>query len=427
MLINIDNSSLFKQQSNQQTYVSSAIVAGGTSSPVKNIAGFNNQWAASLGNIGEETAEIMIISGTPAGTQLNFGTSPSHTAGTLLFGHNIDTPIYQIHYDQIVISRSTAGTAGPFSALATVSITPDSLYTQYNDSTGASTYAYYAQYYNSVSGDISGSSSIFTSSGPTFYSLQKIRSRIKGKLYSSGFIRDDPTINDWINEAYEELTNSAIKVNQTYMLGTATYAFGTTGIVTITDTTFKNVQKLEVTWDGQTYIPSTRIELRDFSEADFFNAFTPRHAWLGETTFEVLPHNSAGTAKVYYSQRFTPLINDSDEVTQTLKAYTRAFVEYGLAQAYGLDQKDQYNTHMEVFNQIKEAFVAEATPRDFSSAELISLGESISGLSDDIGYDVGDYVWLDLPSDYGHELVVNIKRKSCYHLLNGKGLHRLRF
>src|ERR1035437_11294 len=135
MLINLSNQ-LTIQQGIQQTYVASAISAGGTFSPVKNIDGLTSNWAAQIGQTGEEVAEILLISGAPSGTQLNFGTSPSHTAGTLLFGHAQDTPIYQIHYDQLILSRSTTGTAGAFSPIATISLQPDNQYTQYNDSTG---------------------------------------------------------------------------------------------------------------------------------------------------------------------------------------------------------------------------------------------------------------------------------------------------
>jgi hypothetical protein len=393
MLISLQNQ-LTQQQGIQQTYVSTAVSAGGTSSPVKNIGGFTNQWAAQFGQTGEETAEIMVVSGVPSGTQLNFGTSPSHTGGTLLYAHAQDTPIYQIHYDQIIFYRSTAGTVGPFSSLATVSIQPDNPYTQYNDTTGISTYAYYAQYYNSVSGDLSGSSSIFLPGGPTFYSLQKIRQRTKDKLYSAGYIRDDSIITDWLNECQEQLVNSAIKVNQGYLIGTASYGFGTAGLGTVTDPLFKQAVKVEVTFDGSTYIPSTEMEIRQFSENDYFDASAPRHVWTGETAFEILPHNQAGTAKITYSQRLAPLVNDSDELTQTLKGYTTAFTEYCLGVAYGLDQKDaESQQHYQIFGQMKNDFIAEITPRDSTGIKMIDMAESISGMDEDVSSAYSDYVW----------------------------------
>ncbi|MHB9161547.1 MAG: phage adaptor protein [Nitrosotalea sp.] len=393
MIINLENS-LTKQLGNQMTYVASNISAGGTSSPVRNIAGFTNQWAVQIGQTGEGIAEIMMISGIPTGTQFNFGTSPTHTAGTLLYGHAQDTPLYQIHYDQVVFYRSTSGTGGSFSSLATVSITPDQLYTQYDDTLGAAGYAYYAQYYNSITTDLSGSSSIFVPGGPTFYSLQKIKQRTKDKLYSAGFLNDDSVIIDWINEAYEDLTNSAIKVNQNYMLGTSQYAFGTSGLGTITDITFKQPIKVEVTYDGITFLPSTKKQVRAFSETDYFDIDKPFHVWLGETVFEILPHNIAGTAKITYSQRFTPMVNDSDELTQTLKAYSTAFVEYCLGVAYGLDQKDaESQQHIQLYMEAKKNFISEITPRDLTGAETIDVSESISGLEDDLANDLGDFMW----------------------------------
>jgi hypothetical protein len=391
MLINLSNQ-LTQQQGIQQTYVATAVSAGGTSSPVKNIDSLTANWAVQMGQTGEEAAEIMLISGVPSGTILNFGTSPSHTGGTLLFGHAQDTPIYQIHYDQFVLNRSTAGTAGTFSALATISITPDSLYTQYNDTTGAAGYAYYAQYYNSVTGDLSGSSSAFIPGGPTFYSLQKIRQRIKDKLYSAGYVRDDSLITDWINECYEDLANAAIKVNQNYMLGTSQYGFGTSGLGTITDSFYKQPIKVEVTFDGATFIPSRKMEVRSYVETDYFDISNPRHVWLGETTFEILPHTQSGTAKITYSTRFTPMVNDSDELTQTLKAYTGAFTEYCLGVAYGLDQKDaESGQHYELYGEKKKDFISEITPRDLTGAETIDIADSISGFEDDIASDFGSF------------------------------------
>ena len=392
MLINIQNQ-LTQQQGIQQTYLAGTIGAGGTFAGVKNIAGFSGTWAVQIGQTGEEVAEIMLISGVPSGTQLNFGTSPYHTGGTFFYAHDLDTPLYQIHYDQIVLNRATAGTGGPFSALGTYNITPDNPYTQINDSTGASGYAYYAQYYNSVSGDLSGSSSVFVPGGPTYYSLQKIRQRVKDKLYSAGYIRDDNLITDWLNEWYELMQNAAVKVNENYMLGSQTFGFGTNGLGTITDTSYKQLVKLEVSWDGQRFFPSTQTDFSDFRENDYFDMYNPQHAWRGETVFEVLPHNTSGTVNAYYAARFTPLVNDSDELTQTLKAYTTSAVEYCLSVAYGLDQKDaESQQHYQMFTQMKGDFVAEVTPRDMSSVKMINILDNPSALQEDLYGDMGE-IW----------------------------------
>lgn len=387
MIINLSND-LTKNQANQITYLGGTIATGGTQAGVRNTAGFNASWAVQLGQTGEETAEIMLLgTATPSGTSFTFGTSPSHIGGTFFFSHANDTPLYQIHYDQFVLYRSTTGTAGSFSSLATVSITPDNLYTQYNDTTGSAGYAYYAQYYNSVTGDLSGSSSIFLPGGPTFYSLQKMKQRTKSKLYSAGYLKSDDDITDWINEWYELMTNEAIKVNQGYMVGTASYNFGTAGLGTITATDFKNPLKLEVSFDGgNTYTLSREIPINEFTMSDSFSVMNPRHAWVGETVVQILPNSATnGVLKLTYSQRFSPLVNDSDELTQTLKAYTTCCVEYCLAVAYGLDQKDtQQQEHFQKFLALQNAFIAEVTPRDMTGAKSIDLVEDISGMNEDI-------------------------------------------
>ncbi len=392
MLLQIQNT-LSQIQGIQQTYLGAPIVPGNTSASIRNGAGFNTNWAVQIGQTGEETAEILNNTSI-SGTTMNFGTAPSNTAGTVLFAHDTDTPLYQIHYDQIVINRSTSGSLGAFSPIGTINITPDGQYTNFNDPNGAATYAYYTQWYNSLSGDLSGSSSIFVPGGPTFYSLQKIRQRTKDKLYSAGYIRDDAIITDWINEWNEEMTNAAIKVNQNYLLGTNQFAFGTSGFGTVTDSFFKQPIKLEVTYDSVTYIPSTKIEVRNYSELDFHDINAPRHAWIGETVFQILPHQQQGTVRMTYAQRFTPLIDDSDELTQTLKAYTKACTEYCLGVAYGLDQKDtESQQHYQLADKGKADFIAEVTPRDLTGAEMIDMAESISGGDDDLSHAVGDWIW----------------------------------
>lgn len=383
MLLQVENN-LDQQPSTLNSFLSTNLVTGGTTVPVKNINSFTNQWAVQLGRTGEEQSEILTISGAPSGTALN-------TAGTVRFAHPIDTPIYQIHYDSVIFLRSTTGTTGTASALATVSIKPDSFYTEYNDSTGATTYAYQSQYYNSVSGDLSGTSPWFIPGGPTFYSLQKLRERAKHDLFSSNYIRDDMTIHDWINEWVEFMTNSALKVNQGYALGTAAYAYGTAGIGTVTEPLFKYAAKIEV-GDGTNLTRSTEIPVNQFSRGDFFNALSPRHAWIGDTTFQILPYGNAGTAYMTLGQLSTQLVEDTDELPQFLKPYTTGCIEYVLYKAYDLDQKDTVaDKHYAKVLNAKRDFINEITPRDQTGVKMIDMVDSLTG---DDGYFIDSDVIL---------------------------------
>jgi hypothetical protein len=366
--------------STQNSYTSTNLSAGGTSHPVKNINSFSANDAIQIGKTGEEQAEILVISGAPSGTTIN-------TSGTLRFDHPIDTPIYNIRYDKIIFKRSTAGTAGTATALTngTVSITPDSLYTEFNDTSGATTYAYKTQFYNSASSNTSSESDWFVPGGPTFYSLTKLRQRVKDAMYSSGYLKSDDVVNDWINEWLEIMTNAAIKVNQGYSLGTATIAFGTAGYGTITDATFKQVVKVEVTYDGVNYVNSGEIPINQFGNSDTFSSNMPRHYWLGDTVFGILPASAGGTALITFSKRNTVLSDEADELPLSLRAYTTSCIDYALYRAYNNDQKTQEaESSYARFIASKNDFVSEVTPRDQTGVKGIHMVDTLSGMNDDI-------------------------------------------
>lgn len=374
MLLSVENN-LDQLPQTLFSFTASNLTAGGTSISIKNTNSFANQYAVQIGKTGEEQSEIRIIN-TPSGTILPLNT------GTLVYDHPIDTPVYQTHYDKLIFKRSTVGTAGTATALTngTISITPDSQFTQFNDTSGAATYAYKTQYYNSVSGDLSSESDWFVPGGPTFYSLQKLRQRSKEALYNSDYLKSDAIVDDWINEWGEEMTNVAIKANKGYAIGTASYAFGTAGYGTVTEGGFKQADKIEITFDGLTYIPSTEVPMNQYAESDIYSSLAPRHSWEGETTFRILPFGVLGTARFSFGKFNTPLVNDSDELPQSLRSYTTGCVEYVLYRAYDNDNKDaQADKHYNRFLKKVTDFTNEITPRDQTGPKTINLVEELSG------------------------------------------------
>lgn len=373
MRLQIANS-LQNDPSTVMTYTDSNLGAGDGTIPVKNINSFTNQWAVQLGKTGEAEAEILTINGVPSGNSVII-------AGTIRFDHAMDVPLYQIHYNKVIFKRSTAGTAGTATALSsgTVNITPNLSFTEFEDTSGATTYAYKTQYYNSINGDVSSESDWFVPGGPTFYSLQKIRTRVKNKLYAWDYIKDDAVIDEWINEWLEEMNNAAIKVNQGYLLGTTSVAFGTAGLGTVTDTDFMYAQKLETNYSGTAYIPSTYTPVNQFSDSDYFDANNPQHAWVGDTIFQVLPKGS-GTARITYSKGEPVLDSDSDELPHPMRRYSRGFTYYALACAQELDDKDQQATNnYSKAQKVKADFINELVPKDRTGPQFISLVEGLTG------------------------------------------------
>src|SRR3990167_5193701 len=133
----------------QKTYLSSGVAATAVTSPAKNTTGFTTQYAIQIGETGQDQTEVLI--GTVAS-----GTSFTHPA--LVFDHAADTPIFNIKFNQVVFEKSSSGTAGTATPIAsgTVSYTPDAWdsdlqlsLTSYDDTSGATTDAYKTMFRNS--------------------------------------------------------------------------------------------------------------------------------------------------------------------------------------------------------------------------------------------------------------------------------------
>jgi len=371
---------LLDQQANF-TFLSNGEAAGGTALRVKNVNSFSPSWAVQVGKTSEETTEILIL-GTAAisGTAVN-------TTGTIKYPHPSDTPLYAIKYDKLVFKKSTSGTSGTAVAITdgTVSITPDSPETIFDDTSGLSTYAYKVSYYNSVLDTESTDSDWITSGGFSFYSLAKIRQRIRSKLFDSSYITDDSTFDDWTNEWLEKMNNAANKVNKDYGLGTVDVAFGTSGFGTITASDYIDVRKVELTTDGQTYYPASKIAITDFNDNDTFSSVQPKYYFRGDNVIGFKPNNSVGTARITYTTIRSILVNDTDELPVVMRPYSRSFVNYGLAHAYLMDGKvNEGDRFMALAEKDRKDFESEITPRSKTGVQTIQAIESIDG--DDNNY-----------------------------------------
>lgn len=363
-----------------KTFLSYPEVAGTNVLRWKNPSGFNASWAIQLGETGEEQTEVVLLStSTPAGTA---GTLTANT----LYEHSADTPIYGIKYDQVVFERSTTGTAGTASPMTNGSITiqADRLVTEFDDTSGLTTYAYRTYLRNSVLNVTTTESDWITSSGYNYYSLSSIRSRIRSKLWNSSFIKDDD-INYWINEWLERMRNAAISVNQDYALGTTSVSFGTAGFGTITASDFRGqIRRVWVTYDGgQNNYQATKTTIRDWIPDQQFSTTHPYFYMYGEDVIGVKPEESGGSASIIYPTLFTPIINDTDELPISIRPYSKSFVDYGLAQSLYKDQKSDVAKSKENDADVElERFKTEIAPRNKTGATYISLVEPITGVSD---------------------------------------------
>lgn len=369
---------LIKTRNTQQvnvpkTFLTNLEVAGTNVLRWKNPSGFSASWAIQVGDTGEQQSEVVLLgASTPAGTA---GTLTANT----LYEHPSDTPIYAIKYDQVVFERSTSGTAGTATPIGTVTYQADQPFTQYDDTTGASTYAYRTRYRNSALGVQTSQSDWITPTGFTFYSLASMRKRIKDKLWNADFIKDDQTIDNWINEYKDDMSNAVISVNQDYALGTVDVSFGTNGLGTITTTDFTQVRRFETTYDGNSFYLSTKLRTNVYMPTETFSTMYPRHNWVGDNVFMVHPSDTAGTARLTFYRFGTTLVNDTDELPLPMRSYTKGFVQYGLAQALSKDGKTVESQKATLESMaVKAEFVSNIMPRDQSGPETIQLTDVIS-------------------------------------------------
>lgn len=356
----------------QKTFLTHTEVSGTNVLRWKNPNAFEASWAVQVGETGEEQSEIVLL-----GTAVPAGTAGTLTANTS-YGHPADTPLYAIKYDQLVFEVSTAGTGGTAAAITggTVNITPDSRYTQFDHTAGSLSYAYKTLFRNSVLGSQSIESDWIVATVP-FYSLMKIRQRIKDKLWDANFVKDD-VVDDWINEWFDELTNTMIEVNEDYALGSVSVAFsGTAEFGTITNADFVKPRRIWMTTNGSDWYKASKMEMTQFLPDQEFTSTNPYFFMYGDNTIGRRPNDTGGTAGVVYYKWETHLDNDMDELPLPMRGHTKTFVDYGLIQA---DYKDEKITQTEkklAEAGLKNEFRQQLVPRSQTGPTYIDIVEDI--------------------------------------------------
>lgn len=372
------------QQPNPQTQTLpksfiSASIGTSVTIPVKNINSFTASEAIQIGETGQEQSEVQML-GTAAisGTALTL-------LGTTNYSHLTDTPVYPIKFDKLVFKVSTTGTAGTATAITdgTIDIQADNPFTQFDHTSGAATYAYKTSYLNSVGSAVSDDSAWILPAGNSQYSLSRLRQRVRDKLFNSEFV-EDTTLNDWINEWKDELTNTAIKVNKAYAIGTTSVSFAAdTQMGTITDTDFKTINRIWFS-DGTASVPVGQIDLNEYHPDDIFSTNVPKFFYYGDNVIGRLPYEQATTATITYSKLNSNLSDDDDELPVPMRGYTKSFIDYCNSMAY---YKDNDETKGREFGNKAEIsrlqFEREITPRHETGPKYVTLVEPTS---EDSGY-----------------------------------------
>lgn len=358
-------------QDSPYTRLSNTEAAGTTSLRVQNTDGLESSWAIQLGQTGQEQTEVVI------GTNSNGSTI---TCVATRYEHPTDTPVYFIKYNQVVFERSTDGTAGTASPMTSGTITyqPNDFFTVFDDTSGSSTYGYRTYFRNSSLAVNSTESDWITFAGHDFYSLGKMRDRIKRKLWNSDYL-EDQDIDDWINETKDMMANKVVSVNEDYSMGTVNIGFGTDGLGTVTNADFVSPRRFWITYNGSDKFVSTKINVNDITPNGIYSSSHPYHAWVDNDVFIVKPEGP-GTAELTYYRFGTTMVNDTDTLPIPMRSYTNIFVDYSKAQAKSKDNKE--TEAQIIMNRVGTAindFAMNIAPRDKTGPTMIDIVEPVSG------------------------------------------------
>lgn len=345
--------------------------AGTTSLRVQNTEGLTTGWGIQIGGVGHEQTEVVI------GTNSN-GTTITSPATT--YEHPEDTPIYFIKYNQVVFERSTAGTTGTATPMTngTVTYQPNDFFTVFDDTSGSSTYGYRTYFRNSVLAVNSTESDWTTFAGHDFYSLGKMRDRMKRKLWNSTYL-EDQDIDDWINECKDKMANKVTSANEDYTMGTVNVGFGTDGLGTITQADFTFPRRVWITYNGSDKFVSTKFGINDITPNQIYSSSHPYHAWIDNNVFVVEPEGP-GTAEIVYQRFGTTMVNDTDILPVPMRSYTDIFVDYCKSQAKSKDGKEEEaQIILQRVGTAVDDFALNIAPRDRTGVTLVDLVEPVQG------------------------------------------------
>ena len=201
-------------------------------------------------------------------------------------------------------------------------------------------------------------------------------------MWNSTYVTDD-MLTDWNNEWMESMNNAVVSVNEDYFIATATVAFsGTTELGTITATDFKQPRRVWYTEDGVTNYQATKMDLTGYFPQQTFNTSHPFFYWKGDMVIGRKPADSTGTFTIDYYSFPAPLQNDTDVLSNSLRTYTKSFVDYCVAQSYAKDGKMQeYQAKMTEAESERDRFKRESAPRNKTGPTMISVVEDMGDTS----------------------------------------------
>lgn len=340
----------------EKTYLASAYPAGTTSILVRNNQGFANTNLIMIGEMGREKTEIVAITGA-----VTLGTAI--TIGATKYPHSADDPVYLLKYDQIKFYRSTTGSGGSYSILATVAMDVDNAEraTLYDDVAGLTTYYYKVTFYNSVGAIESGFSDPMAGTG---YSRLQIGSLVNEFLTEVDDLQQNyitvPQVLGLLNECNDDLSTQSRRPYRFLRTSVPLDITAATSRITLPISNILKVDRLKYTYNLLGTNRTDNIDLISIQEMEYLKydnlmltSDEMFKAAIDETTNELVLYPTPTTTqlaslRLYYWKNFTTIDSLGDTLeTPTPRIYKlflmgRFFRKRAVKEDAFLKQSDRY-------------------------------------------------------------------------------------
>lgn len=427
--------------SEPQTYLTAASAAAATSLTVANNSGFATNDYVVVGLIGQEGASIDKISGTTGTTTLSFAVdtidfahsvntpvtymkynqvkfylgdwSARYSTGTISITKNSATvtgsgtswgsittnyalllngkwydiksvdsttqiTLTENYTDDTVSSASYA--LVPFSSQATVSITPDQQYTQWDDTDALAEDYYRTEYYNSTSTLASTRSSIVAASeisGFSDFTLRAIEDEVLGELQDENEERRKRTeIDTDVNNAIRDLLSSVVSdVQEDYLSAYTTIDFVANVSEYSLPTDFRKLSNIWISFNGVDYVKGSPMRIGDDIPNADYSQGAPFY-YIRDNVIGIRPAPTAAAtagAKIWYDRRIPSLRYEGDELPYFLRDYKATVVNYALYRAHLSDTDPRARDYKAAYDEGKAMMIRSLSDRDPSSNKRIEI------------------------------------------------------
>lgn len=293
-----------------KTYLTDDVSASATSSTVENNSAFNANDYVLFGRPRDEKTEIIKL------TSVTGNTTFGHTTGPV-FDHDARTPVYEIKYNQAKIYRATSQT-GTYSLIATVDLTPDEQYTEYDDTAGSATSWYKIKYYNETTEGLSDYSAAVQGTGYTDDSKRSMTDEVMEDFGDEeGNEISRTSVGRKLKAGVRRIVRELVKMYPDYFLAYTTQALTADTATYDLPTRFLAFQRVDVSYDSTTHGDAYKATFEFESEGlpdDEYQESDPRVFFRGNTFgLRPTPDNSSGQAWLWYWQYPEEMDDDSDE------------------------------------------------------------------------------------------------------------------